>query len=47
MGLIFVKSIGKCCRCGIVVAVDIREFDATIFLKFSGPECRTDDRDAP
>ena len=46
-GLIFFKSIGKCCGGGIVEAVDIREFDLTFFLEFTGPERRTDDRNAP
>ena len=46
-GLIFFESIGKCGGGGVVGAIDISQLDFTIFLEFTGPKCRTDDRDAP
>ena len=36
--LIFLKSIGKFGRGGIVVAVDVSEFDVAIFLELTRPE---------
>jgi hypothetical protein len=41
------QSIGECCGGGIVEAIDVGEFDVAIFLKYTGPERRTNNRDAP